>query len=73
MQIRLQVAPQEVDLFSRTVAENVAYGSTHVTDAEIEAAARVGLAHDFICRLEQSYETIVGERGLRLSAPNVSA
>jgi ABC-type multidrug transport system fused ATPase/permease subunit len=61
------VVPQEVDLFARTVAENIAYGTPDATREDIEAAARMALAHDFIQRSEDGYETIVGERGLRLS------
>lgn len=67
--LRGQIAavPQEVDLFSRTVAENIAYGSPDAGQQEIESAARIALAHDFIKRSEGKYETVVGERGLRLS------
>jgi ABC-type multidrug transport system fused ATPase/permease subunit len=67
--LRDQIAavPQEIDLFSRTVAENIAYSAPHASRAEIETAARVALADDFIGRLEKNYETTVGERGLRLS------
>ncbi|HLH01692.1 MAG TPA: ABC transporter ATP-binding protein [Bryobacteraceae bacterium] len=64
---RIATVPQEVDLFSRTVAENIAYGSPQATRAEIEAAARMALAHDFIEGMELGYDTVVGERGLRLS------
>jgi ABC-type multidrug transport system fused ATPase/permease subunit len=64
---QIAVVPQEVDLFSRTIAENIAYGTPSATPAEIEAAARMALAHDFIKRSENGYETMVGERGLRLS------
>lgn len=64
---QLAVVPQEIDLFSRTVAENIAYGVPNASRAEIEAAARIALADDFICRLSSGYDTVVGERGLRLS------
>ena len=64
---RIATVPQEVDLFSRSVAENIAYGLPHATRSEIEAAAHMALAHDFIARMEDSYDTVVGERGLRLS------
>jgi ABC-type multidrug transport system fused ATPase/permease subunit len=64
---QIAVVPQEVDLFSRTVAENIRYGSPHATHLDIESAARTALAHDFICRSKDGYETEVGERGLRLS------
>jgi ABC-type multidrug transport system fused ATPase/permease subunit len=64
---QIAVVPQEVDLFARTVAENIAYGTPDATREQIEAAARMALAHDFIERSEAGYETMVGERGLRLS------
>ncbi|MBI5220637.1 MAG: ABC transporter ATP-binding protein [Candidatus Liptonbacteria bacterium] len=67
--LRAQVAvvPQEVDLFSRTISENIAYGKPAATRAEVEAAARTALAHNFIQNLENGYDTVVGERGVKLS------
>ncbi|MGC9968391.1 MAG: ABC transporter ATP-binding protein [Minisyncoccia bacterium] len=64
---QIAVVPQEVDLFSRTVAQNIAYGRPTVTQAQIENAARTALAHDFIMKLEHGYDTVVGERGIKLS------
>jgi ABC-type multidrug transport system fused ATPase/permease subunit len=64
---QMAVVPQEVDLFSRTIAENIAYGKPGASRGEIEAAAKSALAHDFIMRADQGYETVVGERGLKLS------
>ena len=64
---QIAVVPQEVDLFSRSVAENIEYGKPGAGAAEIEKAARIALAHDFICRTEHGYDTLVGERGIRLS------
>ena len=64
---QIAVVPQEVDLFSRTIAENIAYGTPDATAEEIEAAARMALAHEFIQRSEAGYQTPVGERGLKLS------
>jgi ABC-type multidrug transport system fused ATPase/permease subunit len=58
---------QDVYLFDGTVAENIAYGRRHATRGEIEDAARKANAHDFILQLEKGYETIVGERGNKLS------
>jgi ATP-binding cassette subfamily B protein len=58
---------QDVFLFHGTVRENIVYGSWDATDAEIEQAARLAEAHDFISELPQGYETIVGERGQKLS------
>jgi ABC-type multidrug transport system fused ATPase/permease subunit len=54
-------------LFSDTVAANIAYARPDVTLEEIEAAAKRAQAHDFITALPESYDTIVGERGLTLS------
>ncbi len=54
-------------LFSATVAENIAYARPDATREQIEQAARRAQAHDFIERLPDGYETVVGERGLTLS------
>jgi len=54
-------------LFNDTVRHNIAYGKPDATQAEIEEAARIAFAHDFIEELPQKYETIVGERGIFLS------
>jgi ABC-type multidrug transport system fused ATPase/permease subunit len=67
LRAQIAVVPQEVDLFSRTVAQNIAYGKPGSTAEEIEAAARLALAHEFILRTEDGYETLVGERGMKLS------
>jgi ATP-binding cassette subfamily B protein len=58
---------QEVFLFHGTVAENIAYGSFHASQAEVIAAAQIAEAHEFIEQLPQGYATIVGERGQKLS------
>ncbi|MDX2154533.1 MAG: ABC transporter ATP-binding protein [Bryobacteraceae bacterium] len=63
----VSAVPQEVDLFSRTIAENIAYGKPGASQAEIEWAAKLALAHNFVERAEDGYATVVGERGLRLS------
>jgi ATP-binding cassette subfamily B protein len=54
-------------LFSDTVRSNIAYGRPDATDEEIEAAAGVAQAHEFILELPRGYDTVVGERGLTLS------
>lgn len=64
---QIAVVPQEVDLFSRTVTENIAYGSQSADPDEIVRAARLALADDFIRRTEHGYQSQVGERGLSLS------
>ncbi|HEY2898572.1 MAG TPA: ABC transporter ATP-binding protein [Gemmatimonadaceae bacterium] len=58
---------QDVGLFNDTIRDNIAYGRPTASDAEIEEAARVALAHDFITALPEGYDTIVGEHGSRLS------
>lgn len=58
---------QEVILFHDTVGENLRYGKPEATDAELEAAARAANAHEFIERLPQGYDTMIGERGTQLS------
>ena len=59
--------PQEGFLFAGTVAENIAFGKPDATADEIVRAAQTVGAHEFILRLEDGYETQLGERGLRLS------
>ena len=61
------VVAQDVYLFSGSVRENIAYGKDNATDAEIEEAARLAGAHEFISQLPQGYDTYVGERGVKLS------
>ncbi len=61
------VVAQEVYLFAGSVKENIAYGKTDATAEEIEAAARMAGAHDFIAALPNGYDTYVGERGIKLS------
>lgn len=63
----ISVVPQEVDLFSRTIFQNIAYGRDWVTRAEVERATRMAQAHVFIQRCDNDYEAQVGERGLKLS------
>lgn len=64
---QIAVVPQEVDLFSRTISENIAYGQKDTDLAKIENAAKTALAHDFILKLKDGYKTVVGERGIKLS------
>jgi ATP-binding cassette subfamily B multidrug efflux pump len=64
---QLGIVLQDTFLFSGTIRENIRYGRLDATAAEIEAAARAVHADGFICRLENGYETVVNERGSRLS------
>ena len=61
------VVLQETVLLSATIAENISYGRPNSNDEEIEEAARLANAHEFIMSLPDGYETQVGERGMRLS------
>ncbi|WP_395700993.1 ABCB family ABC transporter ATP-binding protein/permease [Aquabacterium sp.] len=61
------IVPQDTVLFNDTVGYNIAYGRAGATPAEVEAAARAAHIHDFIVSTPQGYETMVGERGLKLS------
>jgi ABC-type multidrug transport system fused ATPase/permease subunit len=58
---------QESFLFSNTVAANIAFGHPGATQEQIEKAARIAAAHDFIMKLPHGYETILGESGNSLS------
>jgi ATP-binding cassette subfamily B protein len=64
---QISIIEQDVFLFSRTIAENIAFGRPGATPAEIEAAARAAQAHDFIEGFSDGYQTMVGERGVTLS------
>jgi ATP-binding cassette, subfamily B, bacterial len=64
---QLGVVPQEGFLFAGTVADNIAFGKPDATADEIVRAAQTVGAHEFILRLEDGYETQLGERGSRLS------
>lgn len=64
---QLGMVPQQPHLFSGTVRENIRYGRLNATDAEIEAAATLTRAHDFIVTLKDGYDARVGEGGNQLS------
>ena len=61
------VISQDPFLFSTTVRENIAFGVADALDEEVEQAARLAQAHEFIERLPEGYETVIGERGITLS------
>ncbi|NGN39577.1 ABC transporter ATP-binding protein [Mesorhizobium sp. CGMCC 1.15528] len=64
---QIAIVQQEPILFHRSLAENIAYARPGASQAEIENAARLASAHDFITRLPKGYGTLVGERGVKLS------
>jgi ATP-binding cassette subfamily B protein len=64
---QIGIVPQETVLFSGTVAENIAYGQDSFDMAEVEKAAHIANAHDFILGLPKGYQTMLGERGTNLS------
>ncbi len=64
---RVAYVPQEPLLFHRTIAENIAYGKPGAKMSEIEHAAKLAHAHEFIKDLSNGYDTPVGERGVKLS------
>jgi ATP-binding cassette subfamily B protein len=61
------IVPQDTVLFNDTIGYNIAYGKPGASQPEIEAAAVAAQIHDFIASLPQGYDTMVGERGLKLS------
>jgi ATP-binding cassette, subfamily B, heavy metal transporter len=61
------MVPQDTVLFNDTVRYNIRYGRPDATDAEVEAAAKMAQIHDFVMSLPKQYESMVGERGLKLS------
>jgi ATP-binding cassette subfamily B protein len=63
----LAIVQQEVFLFDGSVRDNIAYGRTDASEADVEDAARRANAHEFIDRLPLRYETFIGERGVKLS------
>ena len=64
---QIAIVPQDPILFHRSLAENIAYGRPGASLREIEDAARLARAHEFIERLPRGYATLVGERGVKLS------
>jgi ATP-binding cassette subfamily B protein len=61
------MVPQDTVLFNDTIRYNIRYGRPDATDEEVEAAARLAQVHDFVMSLPKGYESMVGERGLKLS------
>lgn len=61
------VVGQDIILFNDTIKENIAFGTTDATDEDIERAAKLAHAHDFIVEMPEKYNTLMGERGINLS------
>jgi len=64
---QIAVISQDPFLFSTTVRENIAFGAPEATDEDVEQAARLAQAHEFIAELPDGYDTVIGERGITLS------
>lgn len=63
----ISIIEQDIFLFSKTVAENIAFGKPDATQEEIEAAAKSAQAHEFIMSFGERYQSVIGERGVTLS------
>jgi ATP-binding cassette subfamily B protein len=63
----ISMVPQDIILFSGTIKENICWGKEDATDEEVIGAAKIAQAHDFIIRLPNGYDTVIGERGVTLS------
>ena len=61
------IVPQDTIIFSANTMENIRYGRSGASDAEVVAAAKMAAAHEFIERLPEGYQSFLGERGVRLS------
>ncbi len=64
---QISIIEQDIFLFSRSIADNIAFGKPAATRAEVEAAARAAQAHEFILNFADGYDTVIGERGVTLS------
>jgi ATP-binding cassette subfamily B protein len=64
---QISIIEQDIFLFSRTIAENIAFGAPDATQSQIEEAAKAAQAHEFILSFKDAYQTEVGERGVTLS------
>jgi len=64
---QIGMVTQETVLFNDTVRNNIAYGRPNIHQDQVETAAKAALAHEFIMRMPAGYDTVIGERGMRLS------
>jgi ATP-binding cassette, subfamily B, bacterial len=64
---QISIIEQDIFLFSKTIAVNIAFGNPNATETEIMRAAKAAQAHDFISSFKSDYQTVIGERGVTLS------
>ncbi len=64
---QIGIVPQEVILFSGTIAQNIAFGQVYYDIKDVQVAAKIANAHSFITQFSDGYQTLVGERGVNLS------
>lgn len=67
LRAHMAVVSQEITIFNESVFDNIRYGREDATDEEVYAAAKAAAAHDFIDALDDGYDTILGEQGVKLS------
>jgi len=63
----ISIIEQDIFLFSRSIADNIAFGNPEATREQVEAAAKAAQAHEFILSFADGYDTVIGERGVTLS------
>ncbi len=64
---QISMIPQDINLFHRSLLDNIRYGDVNASDEEVIAASKKAHCHEFISQLEEGYNTLVGERGIKLS------
>jgi len=64
---QIGIVTQDTILFNDTVRNNIAYGQPHIPEAQVIAAAKAAMAHDFIMSMPDGYNSMIGERGLQIS------
>ena len=64
---RIALVPQDTTIFAMSAADNIRFGLPDATDEQVEEAAKMALAHEFISQMKDGYDTIIGERGVTLS------